>query len=56
MKYIYLACIKTKNWKRMSETEREAYRNECFATIVRVQKDQVSITDGPFAETKEQMG
>lgn len=26
------------------------------ATVVRVTGDQVSMTDGPFAETKEQMG
>jgi hypothetical protein len=66
-------------WATMSESERNAILDECFAyddilrknghfaggealqsarnaTTLRWQNGKISITDGPFAETKEQLG
>ncbi len=68
-----------KKWDTMSETERNAFMDECFAyddelrknghfiggealqsprnaTTLRHRNGKVSIADGPFAETKEQLG
>lgn len=79
MKYICLGYMDEKAWDTMSETERNAYIDECFtyddelrknghfiggealqgpqnATTLRYRNDKVSITDGPFAETKEYLG
>jgi hypothetical protein len=66
-------------WESMSESERNAFVDECFtyddvlrknghfvggealqgpqnATTLRFQNGKVSVTDGPYAETKEQLG
>lgn len=79
MKYICLAYADPKKWEAMSESERNAFVDECFtyddvlrknghfaggdalqgvenATTLRFQSGKVSVTDGPFAETKEQLG
>ena len=79
MKYICLAYSDPKRWETMSESERNAFVDECFsyddvlrknghfaggdalqgvenATTLRFQGGKVSVTDGPFAETKEQLG
>jgi hypothetical protein len=79
MKYICLGYIEEKKWETMSESERNAMLDECFAyddmlrknghfaggealqsprnaTTLRWQNGKVSITDGPYAETKEQLG
>jgi hypothetical protein len=79
MKYICLGYLDEKNWEAMSESERNALVDECFAyddllrknghfvggealqsprnaTTLRWKNDKVSITDGPYAETKEQLG
>lgn len=79
MKYICLGYIDEKKWDTMSESERNAFMDECFAyddvlkknghmiggealqsprnaTTLRYKNGKVSITDGPFAETKEQLG
>jgi hypothetical protein len=68
-----------KKWETMSESERNAFIDECFAyddvlrknghfvggealqsprnaTTLRFQNGKVSVTDGPYAETKEQLG
>jgi hypothetical protein len=68
-----------KKWETMSESERNAFVDECFAyddvlrknghfaggeglqgpdnaTTLRFQNGKVSVTDGPYAETKEQLG
>jgi hypothetical protein len=68
-----------KKWETMSERERNAMMDECFAyddvlrkkghfvggealqsaenaTTLRWKNGKVSITDGPYAETKEQLG
>jgi hypothetical protein len=68
-----------KKWETMSEGERNAFIDECFAyddvlrknghfvggealqgpqnaTTLRFQNGKVSVTDGPYAETKEQLG
>jgi hypothetical protein len=68
-----------KKWETMSESERNAMMDECFAyddvlrkkghfvggealqsaenaTTLRWKNGKVSITDGPYAETKEQLG
>jgi hypothetical protein len=36
--------------------ESAALEDEHTATIVRVRNGKISVTDGPFAETKEQLG
>ncbi|PYJ41747.1 MAG: dehydrogenase, partial [Verrucomicrobia bacterium] len=79
MKYICLGYMEEKKWETMSESERNAMIDECFAyddvlrknghfaggealqsaqnaTTLRWKSGRVSITDGPFAETKEQLG
>jgi hypothetical protein len=79
MRYICLGYIEEKKWETMSESERNAMMDECFAyddvlrkndhfaggealqsprnaTTLRWQNGKVSVTDGPYAETKEQLG
>ncbi|HEY5565468.1 MAG TPA: YciI family protein, partial [Rhodothermia bacterium] len=79
MKYICLAYADPKKWGTMSESERNAFVDECFtyddvlrknghfaggdalqgvenATTLHFQNGKVSVTDGPYAETKEQLG
>jgi hypothetical protein len=79
MKYVCLGYIEEKKWETMSESERQAFMEECFAyddllrknghfvggealqsartaTTLRFHNGKVSITDGPYAETKEQLG
>ena len=79
MKFICLGYYDEKHWETMSESERNAYMDECFAyddvlrknghfaggealqgarssAILRWKNGTVSVTDGPFAETKEQLG
>jgi hypothetical protein len=79
MKYICLGYYDEKKWETVSESERNALMDACFAyddvlrknghfatgealqsarnaTTLRWQNGKVSITDGPYAETKEQLG
>jgi len=79
MKYICLGYMDPKKWETMSEGERNAFIDECFAyddvlrknghfvggealqgpqnaTTLRFQNGKVSVTDGPYAKTKEQLG
>ena len=79
MKYICLGYMDERKWDSMSESERNAFVDECFAyddvlrknghfvggealdsprnaTTLRFRNGKVSVTDGPFAETKEQLG
>jgi len=79
MKYICLGYIEEKKWERMSESERNAMMDECFAyddvlregghfaggealqsasnaVTLRWQNGKATVTDGPYAETKEQIG
>ena len=79
MKYICLGYYDDANWENMSESERNALVDECFAyddvlrknghsvggealqsprnaTTLRWKNGKVAITDGPYAETKEQLG
>jgi hypothetical protein len=79
MKYICLGYLDESKWDAMSETERNALMDDCFAyddvlradghfvggealqsvrnaVTLRPQNGKVSITDGPYAETKEQLG
>ena len=79
MKYICLGYMEEKKWETMSESERNAFVDECFtyddelrknghfiggealqgaenATTLHFRNGKLSITDGPFAETKEQLG
>jgi hypothetical protein len=79
MKYICLGYFDEKKWETMSENERNAIMDECFAyddilrknghfaggealesprnaTTLGWRNGQVSITDGPYTETKEQLG
>jgi len=79
MKYVCLGYIEEKKWDTMSESERHAFMEECFAyddqlrkgghlvggealqsarsaTTLRYHGGKVSVTDGPYAETKEQLG
>lgn len=79
MKYVCLGYYDEKQWETMSESERNALMDECFAyddvlrknghfvggealqsarnaTTLRWQNGKASITDGPYAEAKEQLG
>ena len=79
MKYICLGYIEEGKWEALSESEREAMMDECFAyddvlrrgghfvggealqsaknaITLRWRDGKVSTTDGPYAETKEQIG
>lgn len=79
MKYICLGYIDQKKWEAVSESERNALMDECFAyddvlrdnghfaggealqsardaVTLRYGNGKVSVTDGPYAETKEQLG
>jgi len=79
MKYVCLGYMDPNKWGSKSESERNAFIDECFdyddvlrrdghfvggealqgpqgATTLRFQNGRVSITDGPYAETKEQLG
>jgi hypothetical protein len=79
MKYICLGYSDEKTWETMSERERNAMIDACFAyddvlrkngnfvggealqsarnaTTLRWKNGKVFITDGPYAETKEQLG
>jgi hypothetical protein len=79
MKYICLGYIEEKKLEGMSESERNAMMDECFAyddvlrkgghfaggeglqgarnaTTLHYRNGKVSVTDGPYAETKEQLG
>ena len=79
MKYVCLGYIEDGKWERLSERERSAMMEECFAyddelrknghflggealqsargaATLRWQDGKVSVTDGPYAETKEQLG
>lgn len=79
MKYICLGYIEDGKWESLSESEREALMDECFAyddilregghfvggealqsagkaVTLRWRNGKVSPTDGPYAETKEQLG
>lgn len=79
MKYVCLGYMDPSQWEAMSEGERNAFIDECFAyddvlrknghfvggealqgpqnaATLRFQNGKVSVTDGPYAETKEQLG
>ena len=79
MKYICLGYIEPNKFETMTESERNAMLDECFAyddvlrknghfaggealqgahtaTTLRWKNGKVSFTDGPYAETKEQLG
>ncbi|HKE21297.1 MAG TPA: YciI family protein [Bryobacteraceae bacterium] len=79
MKFICLGYIEPSQLETMSETERKAMLDECFAyddvlrkgghyaggealqgadtaATLRWNNDKVLVTDGPYAETKEQLG
>lgn len=79
MKYICLGYMEENKWDSLSESERNAMMEECFAyddelrknghfvggealqsarnaVTLRFKNGKVSVTDGPYAETKEQLG
>jgi hypothetical protein len=79
MKYVCLGYIAAGKFENMSETERNAFVDGCFAyddvlrgnghfaggealqpassaVTLRYQGGKVTVTDGPYAETKEQIG
>lgn len=79
MRYICLGYIERGKWEALSESERNAMMEECFAyddvlrknghfaggealqsadsaVTLRWQNGRVALTDGPYAETKEQLG
>jgi hypothetical protein len=79
MKYICLGYMEANKFETMSESERNAFVDECLAyddvlrknghfvggealqsarnaVTLRVQDRKVMVTDGPYAETKEQLG
>jgi hypothetical protein len=79
MKYICLGYYDETQWEAMSESERGAFMDECFAyddelrknghfaggealdspqnaATLRYRGGKITVTDGPFTETKEQLG
>ena len=79
MKYVCLGYLEEQKWETMSESEQQAFMDECFAyddvlrknshflggealqtarnaTTLRFHNGKVLVTDGPYAETKEQLG
>jgi len=79
MKYVCLGYIEANKFETMSESERNAFVDGCFAyddvlrkngqfaggeglqppsnaVTLRFRNGKVSVTDGPYAETKEQIG
>lgn len=79
MKYVCLGYADETKWEALSESERQALIEECFAyddvlrrnghilggealqptqnaATLRFTNGKVVITDGPYAETKEQLG
>ena len=79
MKYVCLGYIEPGKFEGMSESERNAFLDGCFAyddvlrdgghfaggealqpanraVTLRFRDGKVSVTDGPYAETKEQIG
>ena len=79
MKYVCLGYTEEGKWETLSESERKAMMEECFAyddqlrknghfvggealqsarsaVTLRWQSGKVAVTDGPYAETKEQLG
>ena len=79
MRYICLGYIEDGKWDSLTESQRKAMMEECFAyddelrknghflggealqgprnaATLRWQEGKVTVTDGPYAETKEQIG
>ncbi|MGH9785440.1 MAG: YciI family protein [Terriglobia bacterium] len=79
MKFVCLGYFDEKKWETMSESDQNAFMDNCFAyddvlkknghfiggealqsarnaATLRFQKGKVMVTDGPYAETKEQLG
>jgi len=79
MKFVCLGYLDEKEWEGLSEAERNALMDACFAyddvlragghfaggealqsyrtaATLRHRNGKVSVTDGPYAETKEQLG
>ena len=79
MKYVCFGYQNEKKWEQMSESEKNALFDACFAyddemrakghwlsgeaiedasaaVSVRMKDGKVTVTDGPFIETKEQLG
>ena len=79
MKYVCLGYMDVKKWDSLSEDERNARVDECFAyddvlrkgghfaggdalespedgVTLRWKNGEVTVADGPYAETKEQLG
>jgi hypothetical protein len=79
MKYVCLGYIEDGKWESLTESQRNAMMEECFAyddflrknghfaggealqgprtaVTLRWQNGKVAVTDGPYAETKEQIG
>lgn len=79
MKFVCLGYSEEKKWSVMTESERQAFMEECFAyddvlrenghfiggealqssrsaATLRFRNGKVLVTDGPYAETKEQLG
>jgi hypothetical protein len=79
MKYVCLGYMEASKFENMSESERNAFVDKCFAyddvlrknghfvggealqgarnaVTLRAKGDKVMVTDGPYTETKEQLG
>ncbi len=79
MKFVCLGYYDAKKWQHLTETDRNAFMDECFtyddelrrkghfaggealdepstAKTLRYNNKRLSATDGPYAETKEQLG
>ena len=56
MKYVLLCCHDEKTVDSMSKSEYDAVMEETIAYCEALKKSGHLVTDGPFAETKEQLG
>jgi len=57
MKYVCLGYLEPGKFENMSESERNTVLDECFRYNDELRKNgKVAVTDGPYAETKEQLG
>ena len=57
MKYICLGYLEPGKFENMSESERNTVFDECFRYNDELRKNgKVAVTDGPYVETKEQLG
>lgn len=58
MRFVCLGYIDEQSWNQLSKVEQDTLMKDCAAydEVLREKGHWVQVTDGPFAETKEQLG